>query len=41
MEAVSHQTRLASRPVQGPANYLSLLINRGTMRGFLVFDLAG
>ena len=25
-------------PVQGPKNYLSLLINRGRMEGFIVFD---
>jgi NADPH-dependent curcumin reductase CurA len=27
-------------PVRGPSNYISLLVNRGTMRGFLVFDYA-
>jgi len=27
-------------PIKGPANYLSLLINRATMRGFIVFDFA-
>jgi NADPH-dependent curcumin reductase len=27
-------------PIKGPANYLSLLVNRATMRGFLVFDYA-
>jgi hypothetical protein len=27
-------------PIKGPSNYLSLLINRATMRGFLVFDFA-
>lgn len=26
--------------IKGPANYLSLLVNRATMRGFLVFDYA-
>jgi len=25
-------------PVQGPKNYLSLLVNRGRMQGFIVFD---
>ncbi len=25
-------------PVKGPSNYLSLLVNRGTMRGMVVFD---
>ena len=24
--------------MKGPANYMSLLVNRGTMTGFLVFD---
>jgi NADPH-dependent curcumin reductase len=27
-------------PVQGPSNYLSLLVNRATMKGVLVFDYA-
>jgi NADPH-dependent curcumin reductase len=27
-------------PIKGPSNYLSLLINRATMKGFLVFDYA-
>ncbi len=27
-------------PIKGPSNYLSLLINRATMRGFIVFDFA-
>jgi NADPH-dependent curcumin reductase CurA len=27
-------------PVQGPRNYLSLLVNRATMKGMLVFDYA-
>jgi NADPH-dependent curcumin reductase CurA len=27
-------------PVQGPSNYLSLLVNRATMKGMLVFDYA-
>jgi NADPH-dependent curcumin reductase CurA len=27
-------------PIKGPANYRSLLINRASMRGFLVFDYA-
>jgi hypothetical protein len=26
--------------INGPSNYLSLLVNRGSMRGFLVFDYA-
>ena len=26
--------------MRGPANYMSLLVNRGTMTGFLVFDFA-
>jgi NADPH-dependent curcumin reductase CurA len=26
--------------IKGPSNYLSLLINRGTMRGMIVFDFA-
>ena len=26
--------------IKGPSNYLSLLINRGTMRGVIVFDFA-
>jgi NADPH-dependent curcumin reductase CurA len=28
-------------PIKGPSNYLSLLVNRATMRGFIVFDFAG
>jgi NADPH-dependent curcumin reductase CurA len=28
----------ATVPVKGPSNYLSLLVNRGMMKGFLVFD---
>jgi len=28
------------REVQGPKNYLSLLVNRGTMQGFVVMDYA-
>lgn len=27
-------------PVKGPENYLSLLVNRATMQGFIVFDFA-
>ena len=27
-------------PVKGPSNYLSLLVNRGTMKGIVVFDYA-
>jgi NADPH-dependent curcumin reductase CurA len=27
-------------PIKGPSNYLSLLVNRATMRGFIVFDFA-
>ena len=27
-------------PVKGPSNYLSLLVNRGTMTGMIVFDYA-
>ncbi len=27
-------------PVKGPSNYLSLLVNRATMKGFVVFDFA-
>jgi NADPH-dependent curcumin reductase CurA len=27
-------------PVKGPSNYLSLLVNRASMRGFIVFDFA-
>ncbi|CAN5610928.1 hypothetical protein BH10PLA2_BH10PLA2_12580 [soil metagenome] len=27
-------------PVKGPANYLSLLVNRASMRGMVVFDYA-
>ena len=27
-------------PVQGPRNYLSLLVQRATMKGMLVFDYA-
>jgi NADPH-dependent curcumin reductase CurA len=30
----------ATEPPPGPANYLSLLINRGRMQGFIVFDYA-
>jgi len=30
----------ATDPVPGPANYLSLLVNRGKMQGFIVFDYA-
>ncbi|MDY7093731.1 MAG: NADP-dependent oxidoreductase [Acidobacteriota bacterium] len=30
----------ATEPVPGPANYLSLLVNRARMEGFLVFDYA-
>jgi NADPH-dependent curcumin reductase CurA len=30
----------ATEGMRGPANYMSLLVNRGTMRGFLVFDYA-
>jgi NADPH-dependent curcumin reductase len=30
----------ATEGMKGPANYMSLLVNRGTMRGFLVFDFA-
>ena len=30
----------ATSGVKGPANYLSLLVNRGRMEGFLVFDFA-
>ena len=30
----------ATEPVPGPANYLSLLINRAKMQGFIVFDYA-
>jgi len=29
-----------TEPVKGPANYLSLLVNRARMEGFLVFDYA-
>jgi hypothetical protein len=28
-------------PIQGPRNYLSLVVNRATMRGMLVIDYAG
>jgi NADPH-dependent curcumin reductase CurA len=28
----------STEPVQGPKNYLSLLVNRGRMEGFIVFD---
>jgi NADPH-dependent curcumin reductase len=28
-------------PIQGPRNYMSLLVNRATMKGMLVFDYAG
>jgi NADPH-dependent curcumin reductase len=27
-------------PIKGPSNYLSLLVNRATMKGFIVFDFA-
>jgi len=27
-------------PIKGPSNYLSLLVNRGTMQGMIVFDYA-
>ncbi|MEO6857542.1 MAG: NADP-dependent oxidoreductase [Solirubrobacteraceae bacterium] len=30
----------ATEGMRGPANYMSLLVNRGTMTGFLVFDYA-
>jgi len=30
----------ATEPVPGPANYLSLLVNRARMEGFIVFDYA-
>jgi NADPH-dependent curcumin reductase len=30
----------ATEGMRGPANYMSLLVNRGTMTGFLVFDFA-
>src|SRR5262249_20374173 len=30
----------ATAPVKGPSNYLSLLVNRATMKGFVVFDFA-
>ena len=30
----------ATGPAHGPANYMSLLVNRASMRGFLVFDYA-
>ncbi len=30
----------STTPVKGPENYLSLLINRATMQGFVVFDFA-
>ncbi len=30
----------ATGPVKGPENYLSLLVNRATMQGFIVFDFA-
>ena len=30
----------ADGPVTGPSNYMSLLVNRATMSGFLVFDFA-
>jgi NADPH-dependent curcumin reductase len=30
----------ATEGVQGPKNYLSLLVNRGRMQGFIVFDFA-
>jgi NADPH-dependent curcumin reductase len=28
-------------PVKGPSNYLSLLVNRASMKGFVCFDYAG
>jgi len=31
----------STQPVKGPANYLSLLVNRATMTGMVVFDYAG
>ncbi|MCX7902489.1 MAG: NADP-dependent oxidoreductase [Burkholderiaceae bacterium] len=30
----------ATAPIQGPRNYLSLLVNRASMTGFIVFDYA-
>jgi len=30
----------ATEPMRGPANYMSLLVNRASMTGFLVFDYA-
>src|SRR5215472_8946770 len=30
----------ATGPMTGPSNYMSLLVNRASMRGFLVFDFA-
>jgi len=30
----------STEPVQGPKNYLSLLVNRARMQGFIVFDFA-
>jgi NADPH-dependent curcumin reductase CurA len=30
----------ASGEVRGPANYMSLLVNRASMKGFVVFDFA-
>ena len=30
----------ATAPVKGPSNYMSLLVNRATMKGFVVFDYA-
>ncbi len=30
----------STEPIKGPENYLSLLINRATMQGFIVFDFA-
>jgi len=30
----------STAPVKGPANYMSLLVNRATMRGMVVFDFA-
>jgi hypothetical protein len=30
----------ATGPLRGPSNYMSLLVNRGRMQGFLVFDYA-
>jgi NADPH-dependent curcumin reductase CurA len=30
----------STAPIKGPSNYLSLLVNRATMKGFIVFDFA-